>query len=333
MVTDLYELNHKRTVNVVPKMRYNGGDFAQWQKEAKEKFAEILGMSEFTACDEKFEIRETCDKGDYTQVCFTFQSEEGVCIPCDMLIPNTGKDKYPLMICLQGHTTGRHMSLGITKYPEDEELMGKCPERALAIESVKRGYIAIAMEQRYMGELGHDENGKPDCCRQRSMPLLLLGRTVAGERVWDVKRLIDTIEKNVDKADMNRISCMGGSGGGTTTFYAACLEERITCALPNVAVCTYGDSIAAMHHCSCNYIPRIAKYFDMGDLGGLVAPRRMVVSNGRYDEIFPIDGAIKSAEMIKKLYTAAGAEEMFDFYIGEGGHQAYTSAVFKILGE
>ncbi len=333
MATNLHELNQKRVADIVPVMRYKGGDFTKWQKESREKLSQILGMSEFEVCDEKFEVRETCDKGDYTQIAFTFQSEEGVFIPCDMLVPNTGEDKYPLMICLQGHTTGRHMSLGITKYPEDTMLMGKCPERAIALESVKRGYIAIAMEQRYMGELGHDENGKPDCCRRRSLPTLLTGRTVTGERVWDVKRLVDTVEKNVDKVDTSRISCMGGSGGGTTTFYTACLDERIVCALPNVAVCTYSDSIAAVEHCECNYIPGIAKYFDMGDLGGLIAPRRMVMSNGRYDEIFPVEGAVKTAELINKLYIAAGAEEQFDFYIGEGGHQAYTADVFKILGK
>ena len=48
-----------------------------------------------------------------------------------------------------------------------------------------------------MGEAGRlEEDGGPLCARKNAaLPSLLLGRTAIGERVWDVQRLIDVLEK------------------------------------------------------------------------------------------------------------------------------------------
>lgn len=312
--------------------RYDGRqEFCKWQKKAREKLTELLRMDAYEPCEPKLQIEYVNDEGDYEDMRFNFQVEEGLYAPCHLLTPKNIVGKLPVIICLQGHSTGMHMSLGKPKYKADFDKLAVCPERALATEAVKRGYAAIALEQRYMGERGHGEEGIPACYKGLSMASLLIGRTNIGERVWDIQRLIDVIENAFPKLDKERIGCMGCSGGGTATYYAACLDKRIKFCNPNVAICTFKDSIAAQHHCPCNYVPNIAKYFDMGDLGGLIAPRKMVVSSGKMDPYFPITGAIESVERIKQLYKNAGAEEKFVFYIGEGGHQAYTSAVLDIF--
>ena len=79
---------------------------------------------------------------------------------------------------------------------------------------------------------------------------------------------------------------------GTATVYAAALEDRIKLAMPSCAMCTYKDSIGAMPHCTCNFIPHIAEYFDMGDLMALAYPKYYVQVSGKEDPIFPITGAI-----------------------------------------
>ncbi|UKI37696.1 MAG: hypothetical protein L6V93_06205 [Clostridiales bacterium] len=56
-----------------------------------------------------------------------------------------------------------------------------------------------------------------------------------------------------DYADINKVICMGNSGGGTATYYIACLEDRVKCAMPSCAVCSYDESIVSMRHCTCNF--------------------------------------------------------------------------------
>ena len=155
-------------------------------------------------------------------------------------------------------------------------------------------------------------------------------RSIA-ERITDTSCVIDAVSEHFDFLDTDNICLMGNSGGGTTTFYAACLDERIKVAVPSCSVCTYKHSIAAMKHCVCNFIPNIANYFDMGDLGGLIAPRKLVVVNGRFDDIFPEAGVTESFEIIKSLYEAAGVPENCALVTGDGGHRFYADDAWPII--
>ena len=107
------------------------------------------------------------------------------------------------------------------------------------------------------------------------MVAMLMGRTLIGERIWDISRAIDILE-HFSEIDMERVAIIGNSGGGTVAFYAACMDERIKVVMPSCSVCTYKCSTTATRHCTCNYILGTAKYFDMGDLSCLIAPRKLI---------------------------------------------------------
>lgn len=156
------------------------------------------------------------------------------------------------------------------------------------------------------------------------MAALLYGRTMIGNRVFDVSRAIDVITKNFDFIDSDKIACMGNSGGGTATTYAAAIEKRIKVAMPSCAVCSFKDSIGAMKHCTCNFIPGIANYFDMSELCGLIAPRGLVIVSGAEDRSFPHKGVAETVEITKAYYEAAGVPEKFHWIEGPNGHRFYA---------
>jgi cephalosporin-C deacetylase-like acetyl esterase len=267
------------------------------------------------------ETEDPVKRKNITEIRFSFQSEEGYRIPCHLLLPN-GVEKPPVMICLQGHSTGMHISLGRPKYPSDiASIAGG--DRDFCIRAVKEGFAAVAMEQRSFGLCGGTEKGPQ--CLESAMTSLLMGRTILGERVWDIMRLIDVLESHfADKVDIHTICCMGNSGGGTATAYAAALEDRIKLAMPSCAMCTYRDSIAAMKHCSCNYVPHIGEYFDMGDLLAMAYPKYYVQVNGDQDPIFPLAGAEEVFENGRRAYADMGCEDRCAHIIGEGGHRFYA---------
>ena len=306
--------------------------FDEWKIRAQKKLEELLGLP-FAICEDQFVIMKEHDTELYHQVCFEFQSEEGYFVSGDLLIPIGAKKPLPVVICLQGHSSGKNISMGIRKYDTDTESM--MAGRDFAIQSVKEGYCAVVIDQRYMGESGHNENGSPGCCSMnQALPSILIGRTAIGERVWDVERLIDVMEKYfADYIDKERIICLGNSGGGTTTFYAAALDERIYMAVPSCAVCTFEDSIVDIHHCCCNYVPGIRQYFNMGDIGCLIAPRKLIVTCGIYDEIFPLKGVEESYATIEKVYQVHGCEENCILVKGNGGHQFYPGDVWPMVRE
>ena len=321
--------------NISPSYAYDGvEDFSAWQKRARNKLEELLGLPlEKGEC--RPIIKAETETEEYKRIDFEFESEPGYLVSCAMLVPKAVEAPAPAVICLQGHSSGMHISLGEAKFETDEATIAG--GRDFAVRAVKEGFCAIAMEQRYMGTSGQSETGTPSCLDNRensAMPALLLGRCAIGERVWDIMRLIDVLGKSFsDVADLSNLICMGNSGGGTVTFYASCLDERIKLSMPSCAICTFEASIMAMQHCSCNYIPGIRKYFNMGDMSGLIAPRKLVAVSGKNDPIFPIGGAESSFEITKKLYAAAGAEDVCRHIKGEGGHQFYPDDAWPVVHE
>ncbi len=313
--------------SIVPAMRYTPEeDFFSWQTRARQKLGELLGMDQFIPCDPMPETEFVHDLGDHTDERFTFRSEDGYFVPCRMLTPKTPSRGF--MICLQGHSTGMHNSLGEKKYPGDAEDQEN-GDRDFAVQALAHGFTAIALEQRCFGECGGTPN--PDCSGS-SMLALLRGRTTIGERVWDVSALIRLLN---DRMNENRlpIYVMGNSGGGTASFYAACWNTALAGAIPSCSVCTYADSIVFRRHCECNYIPGIAKYFDMGDLSGLIAPRPYVQVSGRDDHIFLLKGAQACFEETKRLYAAADAADNCRFVVGAGGHRFYAEDAWNAFEE
>ena len=308
-------------------------DFWEWRIRIKEKLKQLLGnMPEMI--DPKIRIEYEKNTDSYKEIRYVFSSEAFCDVPCHLLIPKGGKTPYPVVICLQGHSTGMHISLGRAKYSGDKKTIAG--DRDFALQAVREGYAALTIEQRGFGERLDDKSSMKDSslsrCHQTAMGALLLGRTAIGERVWDVSRAIDTLT-SFREIDSDRIGCMGNSGGGTITFFASCMDERIKVSMPSCYVCLMSYSLMPLRHCSCNYIPGILKYFDISDLAGLIAPRPLIVVAGEKDNIFPIEGVKKAYKVIEEIYEAAGTVGQCRLVVGDGGHQFYAEQGWSAFGE
>ncbi len=241
----------------------------------------------------------------------------------------------PTMICLQGHSSGGHISLGRAVFPHDAADLND--DHDYALQAVARGFNAFALEQRAFGERedgrslsdrGHYDPEHPhtdERCRHMSMVALLLGRTLLGERVHDVMRAVSLLE-TLPEVDAERIGIMGNSGGGTASFYAAALDDRIGAVMPGCSVAPYADSIGTIDHCSDNYLPGAYVHFDMPDIAGLIAPRPLVLVSGADDPIFPIEATRAAAAHIQRIYYSAGAPGNVRHVVGTGGHRFYREA-------
>lgn len=325
-------LEHHKQLSrkISPALRWDGTTpIEEWREKCREKLSELLGLHTFSPCEPIFEITEEDMLGENRHIHFTLQTEEGYFTHCDLLLPPSQSGQLPLCVGLQGHAKGSHISLGIAKYPGDEKVISG-GDRDFAVRAVHEGFAALAIEQRGFGLCGGTEKGP--ACERPAMTALLLGRTIIGERVWDIMRVLDAIEAHFsDIITLRGSVLMGNSGGGTATFYTACLEHRFDGFMPSCALCTYRDSIIDLHHCTCNYIPRIAEYFDMGDLAILIAPKKLVVVCGKDDNIFPLEGVREEFEIIQKLYSAFGAEEFCALVIGDEGHRFYADMAWPVM--
>jgi dienelactone hydrolase len=316
---------------IVPALRYGDGDVVAWQRRLRRNLRDLLGYT--TAPKVPLNIRKIWQRehplGLIEKIIFT--SEPYADVPAYVCLPKTARPPYPFMICLQGHTTGMHVSIGVER--EDETQAMDVPgDRDFALGCMARGIAALCIEQRSFGERREQLQKQVSShgCHDAAMQALLVGKTLIGERVYDVERGIDALAARGD-ADMRRIGVMGNSGGGTTTIYAAALLSRLAFAMPSCSFCTFRDSIGSIYHCADNYVPGILKVADMADVLGLFAPRPVVVVAGREDGIFPFDGVITAFEQLRRIYAAAGAEEACHLVVGEGGHRFYARDAWPVM--
>ena len=314
-----------------PLLHYDGSiPFEEWRSRVRTKLTELLGLP-LERCSQDLEIVYQEETEDYTEYRFTVQTEPGYYVPCHLLIPHGCERPIPLTLCLSGHGGGMHIALGRAKTEKDEKSLAEWHHRAMGPRAIREGRCALIIEARNFGESSLEGYGTS--CTEAGKIAILMGRTIIGERVWDAMRILDAVEERFAEVDMTDIVCTGNSGGGTATYYLACMDERITAAAPSCSICTYEASIAAMPHCMCNHIPGIRKYFEMGDLAGLIVPRKLVIAAGQEDAIFPIDGTKENFEQIQKIYEAAGVPENCALVVGEKGHLNYADLLWAKLHE
>ena len=326
------DVAHIRELEKKPILAFDQAKDLESQKNAiKQKFTELIGrMPEKVALNPT--VESTVEHEKFTEHRISFDVEQDVRAVCILCIPKLKKEKCPLCIVVQGHGTGMHVSMGRKIYPTDNPESG---DRDNAIQAIERGYAALCLEQRGMGERRtelisesmKDDGGKPRC-QVTAMQALLIGRTLIGERIWDISRAID-LALTYPQIDGDKIMCTGNSGGGTSTFYAACFDERIKVAMPSCSVCTFRHSLGHILHCTCNFIPNIARYMDMGDMATLIAPRKLVIVNGKEDNIFLNEGVLETYDTVSKIYAAAGVPQSCALATGDGGHRYYKKQAWE----
>ena len=317
-------LNHQYVMDsIVPALRYDGGDVRSWQEGLRPKLRDLLGHMPEDRIPLSVSSLWKRDHPLGTIEKVVYASEPYADIPAYVCLPKGATPPFTFFICVQGHSSGMHLSIGVNQEDETEPIQVE-GDRDFALGCMRRGLAALCIEQRGFGELEERSQKirSSNRCHDTMMQALLLGRTLPGERVFDIDRAIDYLETRGD-ADMNRLGLMGTSGGGMVTIWAAALLPRLRFAMPASHFCTFRDGVMSIHHCGCCYVPGVYRYAEMADVAGLFAPRPMVIVTGRDDPSKPIAAVRKAFDDLKRIYRMAGAEDQCQLVVGEGGHRFY----------
>lgn len=325
---------HRRLASeLVPSLSFSGGDVPTWQATARTKITELIGLPDRIPTAPVAEVHWHLEDPLGTIEKISFESEPGADLVGYLCLPRNATPPYPTVICLQGHTTGMHHSIG--RDLDDEQTMITTEgDRDFALGAMRHGFAALCIEQRSFGYRREQDQEavSPHGCHDAAMHALMLGRTLLGERVFDVDRGIDYLATR-DDIDLDRVGVLGNSGGGTVSSYAAALLDRIAFAMPSCSVSTFAESIMSIYHCADNYVPGILRWLDMSDVLGCLAPKPLVVIAGRADPIFPLSGVRACFDAITEIYAAAGAAESCRLVVGAGGHRFYEQAGWDALLE
>lgn len=303
---------------------------AAWQTELRLQLLACLGeMPE--PCDLQPQLIDEVDAGDHTRQKWLLHTEAHFRLPLYLLLPKNLTVPVPAVVAVHGHGPGKVHSAGLPNAPEIDDALKN--ELMYGLEAVRRGYIALCHDMRGFGECideDHRHIAHGASCMYSAGRSLMLGRTLLGERLWDVRRAIDFLVAH-PKVNRERIACIGHSGGGTVTLMTAALEPRLRAAVVSAYLCAWSESLYGIGHCPCNYVPGLARLADCGDIGALAAPLPLLITAGASDPIFPLTGVKRAFATVSDGYAALGAADHAELYVGAGEHRFFNAPTWPFL--
>lgn len=298
----------------------------KWQSETRKALALTIGLRGVSNHPLNPQLLESVDKGDYVREKILLETSENTLMPVYLLLPKRMQWPLPVVLAFHGHGYGVKDIVGLWEDGQERDT----PEgyhRDFAVRLCRAGFAVAAPEIAGFGERQTDfsylnsvvEQPVPTTCTQAAMLAFHLGTSVVGMRVHDGLRLVDYLETRPE-LNLKRLGAMGISGGGMHTFFSTALDERIRACVVSGYFSTFRDSILAMSHCACNFVPGLGQFGEMADLAGLIAPRPMLVESGSYDPIFPRKAVELGVSQAREIYKVFGSQALETDYF-EGRHQ------------
>jgi dienelactone hydrolase len=312
----------------------------KWQKRVRPALLETIGFTDLQTAPLNPILIERVDREEIIREKWLLQIWEGALMPVYLLFPRSGKGPFPAVLAFAGHGYGVKDIIGLWENG-DERLEPDGYQHEFGLELCRHGFMVIAPEISCFGERQTDYSyldpilGQPvpTTCEQTAHLAFHLGGSVVGLRVQEAFRLVDWLEMRPE-VDMSRLGAMGISGGGMHTFFSTCLDERIRACVISGYYSTFKESVLAMSHCACNFIPGLYRFGEMYDLIGLVAPRPVLIEAGTHDPLFPISAVRSSVKIARELvYRLWKADQLFEADIFEGRHGISGRRAYDFLKE
>ena len=305
----------------------NGKEAAAWRSKTIRKLKQLTGYDTMRPVDPAPRITEEVIFDDYVRQRVEIETEPGVVMPLFVLIPADPPSPYPAVVAPHGHSGGGKVAVaGCRGIPEVEESIAK-HNYDYGVQFARAGFITFCPDARGFGErreAASQDSILSSSCQWINNMSFPLGQTVTGMWTWDIHRLIDYIQTR-DDCLPDRIGCAGLSGGGLQTLWASALDTRIRCAVISGYLYGYKESLLDLHtNCSCNYVPHLYEYVDMGDIAALIAPRPLLVETGTEDSLNGAGGLANvrsQMRTVRRAYRLLGAGRMLKHDVFAGEHR------------
>lgn len=309
----------------------------RWQKKTRRALARSIGLDVMPMLPPSARTIEEVDKGDYVRQKILLRTSPASLMPVYILLPKHRAEPLPVVLAFHGHGYGVKDIVGLWEDGKERHTPDGY-HKDFAVSLCRAGFAVAAPEISCFGERQTDfsylnpEMGQPipTTCTHSAMLAFHLGISVVGLRVHDGMRLVDYLATRKD-LDIARLGAMGISGGGMHTFFSACLDPRIKACVISGYYSTFRDSILAISHCACNFVPNLAEFGEMFDLIGMIAPRPVLIEAGSRDPIFPIKAVRSSVAKARKVYAVFGAKDRIATDYFEGRHQISGQKAYDFL--
>lgn len=286
-------------------------DWNQRVPEMRAQLGEMLGLSPLPPRgDLHATITGRIEQDEFTVEKLHFQSLPNLYVTANLYIPKNLTRPAPTVLYVCGHspviTNG--VSYGT-----------KAAYQHHGIWFARNGYVCLIVDTLESGEILGQHHGT---YRENMWWWNSRGYTPAGVETWNGMRALDYLSTRPE-VDTNRFAITGRSGGGAQSWYITAMDERIRCAAPVAGITDLENHVvdgAVEGHCDCMFFVNTYRW-DYPQLAALAAPRPLLFCNTDADNIFPLDGVVRTHAKIRRIYELLGAKDDLGLVITPGPHK------------
>lgn len=307
-------------------------ELRSWQHELRAAVARCLGMDTFERCPLRVESRGRERLQDHIREDLLLETEPGVWTPFYLLLPLETGQPRPAVLAPHGHgSAGKFPVAGRRDIPAVAQTIEE-HNYDYGLQLARRGFVVFCPDARGHGERREETGELSDTspqflastCHQLALKGMPLGQSVAGMWTWDLMRLLDYAQTRPE-VDEGRIGCAGLSGGGLQTLFLAALDERVRAAVVSGYFYGVKESLLEMAgNCDCNIVPGLWLYADIGDLGGLIAPRGLFIETGDADPLngrSGLENVYSQVELSRRAFRGLGSDGQLEHHVFQGPHR------------
>ena len=227
-----------------------------------------------------------------------FRSWEHCYGEASLFLPSETTKRCPAVVICNGHS------------PQGR--MGAAYQR-VAFRLASRGITVLMSDNLGQGsrkEFGHWEAEAPLCGG-----ITLQGMIVAESNAW-----IEWLAKQ-PFVDASRIGACGNSGGGTLTLFLIATNPRLAVAASSGYPSEFSYLLQKeKKHCGCNLLRGCAHRADMWEIYSTFAPKPLLLSGGKWDNLIPADVLRRTIRKVRTVYGKAGAADSLEFAVTDTKH-------------
>jgi dienelactone hydrolase len=263
------------------------------------------------------------------------ESEGQPPLPLYLLVPDAAKEsRRPCVLALHGHGAfGHHPIAGRDDLPGVEKAITGA-NYDYGRQLARRGYlVACPCFTPFGDRLGNRQAfGQRDPCEDVFLRLLALGRVLMGENLRDALWALNHLVRH-DRADADRVACVGLSYGGRMTMLTAAMEPRIRVAVISGALNVMQERLSRPYSCGAQIIPGLLQFGDVPEIGALLAPRHALWEMGSRDGLIKPRWANEAIARMRRAYHALGADDRLIVDRFDGGHQWHGQVAYDVLAK